>query len=75
MKHFVKVTLFYLVLPVQTGLVLQAPVAKQDTVADPDRMYPLLQLKVNVPPNVVLDSVPGIPSEMDGGEPQSTAII
>ena len=47
MKHFVTAsctTLLYLVLPVQTGLVLQAPVAKQDTVADPDRVYPLLQL-------------------------------
>ena len=28
---------------VQVGRVLQLPLAKQVTVADPDRMYPLLQ--------------------------------
>ena len=28
----------------QVGRVLQLPLAKQVTVADPDRMYPLLQL-------------------------------
>ena len=52
----------------------QFPLAKQDTVADSDRVYPLLQLYVTVPPNVVLDGVPGDPLEMDGGElPQLTA--
>ena len=30
--------------PVHVGLLLQLPLAKQDTVGDPDRMYPLLQL-------------------------------
>ena len=55
------------------GIVLQPPLAKQDTIADPDRVYPLLQLYVTVPPKVVLDGVPGDPLEIDGGEPQSTA--
>ena len=41
--------------------------------ADPDRMYPLLQLYVTVPSKVVLDGVPEVPSEMEGGELQSTA--
>ena len=31
-------------IPEHVGCELQSPVAKQDTVADPDRMYPLLQL-------------------------------
>ena len=53
----------------------QLPLAKQDTVADPDRMYPLLQLYVTVPPKVVLDGVPEDPSDMEGGEPQSTAAV
>ena len=77
MKHFATascITLFNLVLPVQTGLILQAPVAKQDTVADPDKVYPLLQLYVSVPPNDVLVGVPGEPLEIEGGEPQSTAV-
>ena len=34
--------IFYI--PVHVGLVLQLPLAKQDTAGDPDRMYPLLQL-------------------------------
>ena len=34
----------YAQIPGQVGLVLQSPLAKQDTVADPDRTYPLLQL-------------------------------
>ena len=32
-----------MILPVHSGVVSQIPLAKQDTVADPDRMYPLLQ--------------------------------
>ena len=31
-------------IPVHVGLVLQLPPDKQDTVGDPNRMYPLLQL-------------------------------
>ena len=33
-----------MVLPVHFGVVSQIPLAKQGTVADPVRMYPLLQL-------------------------------
>ncbi len=33
----------------QLGLVLQLPVARQVTVADPDRLYPVLQLYITVP--------------------------
>ena len=64
-----------IVLPVQVGLVFQPPLAKQDTVADPDKVYPLLQLYVTVPPKVVLDGVPGDPLVIDGGGPQLTAYI
>ena len=53
----------------------QLPLAKQDTVADPDRMYPLLQLYVTVPPKFVLDGVPEVQSLMEGGEPQSTTAV
>ena len=31
-----------MILPVHSGVVSQLPLAKQDTVADPDRVYPLL---------------------------------
>ena len=62
-------------LPVHVGVVLHTPLAKQDTVADPNRVYPLLQLYVTVPPKIVLDGVPGDPLEIDGGGPQSTAYI
>ena len=33
-----------MILPVHTGVVSHLPLAKQDTVADPDKMYPLLHL-------------------------------
>ena len=33
-----------MILPVHSGVVSHLPLAKQDTVADPDKMYPLLQL-------------------------------
>ena len=33
-----------MILPVHIGIVSQLPLAKQDTVADPDTRYPLLQL-------------------------------
>ena len=33
-----------MIIPVHFGVVTQLPLAKQDTVADPDRMYPLLHL-------------------------------
>ena len=33
-----------MILPVHSGVESQIPIAKQDTVADPDRMYPLLHL-------------------------------
>ena len=60
----------------QVGLVLQNPLAKQDNLADPDRIrYPLLQLYVTVPLKVVLDGDPGDPLEIEGGEPQLTAAI
>ena len=61
-------------IPVHVGLVLQDPLDKQVTVGDPDRMYPLLQLYVTVPPNVVLVGVPGDPLVMEGGDPQSIAV-
>ena len=60
-------------LPAHIGCELQSPVAKQDTIANPDRVYPLSQLYITDSPNVVLDVVPGKPLEMIGGEPQSTA--
>ena len=56
------------------GVVSQLSLAKQDTVADPDRKYSLSQLYVTVPPNFVLDDVPGDPLGMEGGVPQSTAV-
>ena len=43
--------------------------------ADPDRMYPLVQMYVTVPLKVVLDGVPEVPSKMEGGEPQSTTAV
>ena len=64
-----------MILPVHSGVVSQLPLPKQDTVADPDRMYPLLQLYVTLPPKVVLDGLPEVPSEMVGGEPQSTTAV
>ena len=33
-----------MILPVHSGVVSQIPLAKQDTVAEPDRVYPLLQV-------------------------------
>ena len=30
-----------MIVPVHSGVVSQLPLAKQDTVADPDKMYPL----------------------------------
>ena len=63
-----------MIIPEHIGLVLQSPIAKQDTVADPDRTYPLLQLYVTVPLNVVLLGVPGEPLGMAGGVPQSIAV-
>ena len=36
--------LYMRVRPEHVGCELQSPVAKQDTVADPDRVYPLLHL-------------------------------
>lgn len=54
---------------------LQRPLAKQNTVADPDRVYPRLQLYVTVPLNVVLLGVPGNPFEMEGGVPQATGVL
>ena len=33
-----------MILPVHSGVVSQLPIAKQDTVADPDRMCPLLHM-------------------------------
>ena len=33
-----------MILPVHVGVLSQLPLAKQDTVADPDKMFPLLQL-------------------------------
>ena len=33
-----------MILPVHTGVVSHLPLAKQGTVADPDKMYPLLHL-------------------------------
>ena len=47
---------------------LQSLLAKQVTIADPDRMYPLLHLYITIPPKVVLDGVPEVPSKTEGGE-------
>ena len=60
--------------PAHVGCELQSPLAEQDTVADPVRVYPLSQLYITITPNVVLVGVPGNPLEMDGNEPQSTAV-
>ena len=60
-------------LPSHVGCELQSPLAKQDTIANPDRVYPLSQMYITDFPKVVLDGVPGEPLEMIGGEPQSTA--
>ena len=53
---------------------LQLLLVKQVTVADPMRVYPLLQLYITVPPNVVVVGVPGDPLAIDGGWPQVSPI-
>ncbi len=55
--------------PMQLGLVLQFQ-SRHVTVADPDRLYPVLQLYITVPPCIVLVGVPGDPFEIEGGRPQ-----
>ena len=52
---------------------LQLPLDKQDTVPDPERLYPLLQLYIAVLSNVVVVNVLD-PSLIIGGPPQSTAV-
>ena len=52
---------------------LQSPLARQDAVGDPDRVYPLLQLYVAMLSNVVVVNVLD-PSAIVGGVLQSTAV-
>ena len=73
-KHIIYNFQFCNHLPVHNGKELHIPVARQAIMADPERVYPMSQLYVTVPPNVVLVGVPGDPLVMLGGGPQSTAV-
>ena len=42
--HLTLIARYALYIPIHVGLLLQLPLAKQDTAGDPDRMYPLVHV-------------------------------